>query len=249
MRRSLLVLLTALAALPTAAAAQFPVLRAEDPWGPRIRITPYGAVAPSFTRRETRVGVDNASAAVTVDQVDVSLGPGLATGVGVEGRVWQRFSLIGSVLWLRRGDTEEYSDVEGGFRALSGSDMFIGKAGVAMRLREDDDQLQLRSLSAALFVAPAVVVDKPREGLFSVEQDRMTTLGLNLGVEAEVPLAGGPFALQAQLEDFVLWWRDEDLSRRVERVNAARGRNVTTLLDAETSHMWLLRMGLSVRFH
>jgi len=248
MRRPVLVLLTALAAVPTAAAAQFPVLQAEAPWGPRLRVTPYAGVAPGVTRTEERVGIHNTTAAVTFDEVDVSLGSGVATGLSVEGRVWERFSLIGSALWVRRGDTREYSLAEGEFSEFHGSNMYIVKAGVAMRLREQEEELQFRTVSAAVFVAPAVVVDDPRDHVFSVEQDRMTLFGLNFGVDAEVPLSDRRFAVQLGLEDFVLWWDDDILSQRADDINQLRGRPVTSFVEAETSHMWLIRLGMSFRF-
>jgi hypothetical protein len=248
MRGPVLVLLAVLTALPAAAAAQLPVLRSEPIWGPSIRVTPYAGFAPGFTRTEQRVSIHDNTAAVTFDEVDVSMASGLATGLAVEARIWNRFSLIGSALWLRRGDTEEYSLADDTFVEFSGSDMYMGKAGLAMRLREGDEEVQLRTMSAAFFVAPAVVVDEPRDGLFSVSQEQMTLFALNYGVEGEMPLPDRRFAIQAQLEDFVIWWDDDQLRQRVDRLNEAEGRNVTTFLDARTSHMWLVRLGLSFRF-
>lgn len=248
MRRPVLALVAALVALPSAAAAQLPVMQTESVWGPHFRVTPYAGLATGFARSEERIIVDNNSANVSFDDVEVSIGSGLATGLSVEGRVYERFSVVASGLWVRRNDTEEYSDLNGTFIEFSGSNMFIAKAGVAMRFREDNPDLQLRRLSAAIFAAPALVVDNPRNDLFTVDQGNMTSWGFNFGLDAEIPLKDRRFAIQGGLEDFVVWWDEDILSQRVDQLNAVQGRDVITVVDAEASHMWIIRLGLTFRF-
>jgi hypothetical protein len=246
MSRTVIVALAAAALLPAAASAQYGAVQDGPLWGERIRVTPFAGIAPRVTR--------NADVRVVVGGLPISgemesdLGAGPAGGAEVEVQLWKRFSVIGSGLLIARGEAVEMDPATGEYRARAGSDFVVAKLGVAMRLREAVSDLQLRTVTATVFAAPAFIRELPADDALAGESvDATNMLGANFGVNAEIPFAGSRFAVQLGLEDFLVFWNDDVLAERTSAAFARAGHTVQSTVDAGVSHMPLLRAGVSLR--
>jgi hypothetical protein len=246
MSRAVFAALAAAALLPVAASAQYGTVQDGPAWGERVRVTPFAGVAPRLTRSESwRIVIDGLPLS---GDMDVDLGAGPAGGAEVEVRMWDRFSLIGSALLVARGEAVEMDPVTGEFYSRAGSDFLVGKIGVAMRLREQVSDLQLRTVTATAFAAPALIREMPAEDTRAgVTSEATNMLGANLGVNAEIPFAGSRFAVQIGLEDFLVFWNEDALARRTDAAFAQAGYAAQSTVDAGFSHMPLLRAGVSLR--
>jgi hypothetical protein len=246
MRRVALFALALAGGLPSAGAAQ---LNPDEPavWGPRIRITPFVGQAPRVSRNERWTVM--AQAAPANSNFDVDLGMGLAAGATLEVRAIERFSFVASGLYISRGTTREHSASGGGLFEHPGSTFFIGKVGLGMRLREPVSEMQFRRLSASIFFGPAYIIEMPKSDPLArpVFLDRIHHYGMNVGLETEMPLAGR-VALEAAVEDYIVWWNDAESARRVDIAAAEDGFLTTTIIETDPSHMVVLRAGLVFRF-
>ena len=245
MKRTVLVLLAA-GLLPAGADAQ---LMAPDntPWGPRVRLTPFVGQAPTVSRSERwnvfANGFSQTSAA------DVDLGAGPALGAVLEVRAVERFSFVASGMYISRGRTREFSSLAGQVLDFPGSNFLIGRAGVAMRLREPVSELQFRQLSASVFAGPAFIHEMPQSDPLAspIFLESLNHWGANFGLEAEIPTAWPSVALTAGIEDFVVFWNDTESGRRADNFAALDGFVTETVVDSDPSHMLVFRAGLSLR--
>jgi hypothetical protein len=247
MRRVVLVAVALASGTPTAGVAQ---LTPPDQavWGPRFRITPFVGQAPRVSRNE-RWTVVTQSAPANSD-FDVDLGMGLAAGAVLEIRAVERFSIVASGAYISRGATREYSANGGGLFEHPGSTFFVGKVGLGIRLREPVSEMQFRRLSASIFGGPAYIVEMPKADPLArpVFLGRINHVGANFGLETELPLAGRFVALEAAIEDYIVWWNDAESARRADIAAAEDGFLTTTIIETDPSHMVVLRAGLVLRF-
>jgi hypothetical protein len=235
--------------IPLAASAQLMPLQDELPWGARLRVTPYVGLAPAVTRIENyfvEVG-----GTLTQGRYDVDFASGQAVGADIEVRVYDRFSLLAGGTYIRRGETIEFSEAAGSFTQREGSDFLMAKAGLAVRLTESVSEMQLRHLSASVYVAPTYVREMPRP---DVRQDPllledMATWGVSLGLDAEIPLGSERLAAQVGIEDVVTFWNEGELASRNDALFAQGGLDSNTTVKADLTHQWLIRAGLTFRLN
>jgi hypothetical protein len=246
MSRALIVALAAAALLPVATSAQYGTVQDGPVWGERVRVTPFAGVAPRLTRTENLHVMVGGLPLTSELESDLAAGP--AGGAEVEVRVLGRFSVVGSALMIGRGEAVGRDPVTGEYYARAGSDFLVGKLGVAMRLREQVSDLQLRTVTATVFAAPAFIREMPAsDARLGETPEAVNMLGANFGVNAEVPFAGSRFAVQLGLEDFLVFWNEGALARRTDAAFARAGYVAESTVDAGFSHMPLLRAGVSLR--
>jgi hypothetical protein len=247
MSRALWVALVAAAVVPSAASAQYRTVEDGPIWGERLRVTPFAGVAPRITRNESLSFLLDGR---TYDfALETDLGAGPALGAEIEYRLYERFSVIGGAMLVSRGEVFETDPSTGEFFARSGSDFLVTKLGVAMRLREQVSDLQLRTLTATIFAAPAFIREMPgADALLPAAATQATNmLGANVGVNAAIPTPWQSVALQLGFEDFLLFWNEGALADRNDAIFADAGLLTESSVSAGATHMLVVRAGLTWR--
>ena len=241
--------LLAIALLPVAGAAQSLMPDLDRPvWGPRMRITPFIGQAPAVSRLE-RWTVTGPGGGFSTD-FDVELGSGPVAGLSLEVLAVDRFAFIGSVAMISRSRTREYSTADAEFYNHEGSNFLMAKGALAVRLREAISELQVHSLTATVFAGPAWIREMPKDDPFAdpIVLEPLNHWAVNFGANAEIPLGWNSLAIQAGLEDYYTWWNKAEFALRNDAFNQATfGTTTHSLVDADPSHMWLFRAGLSFR--
>jgi hypothetical protein len=242
MLRSVLAAMAVIAAIPVAASAQAAAVTNDDV---RLRITPYFALATAVTRLESRFLVFGSEAEFY--GAEFELGAGYGGGLNIEIAVADPLFVYIDGAFVRRDDSQEYSELEGGTRREVGSNWLMTRAGLGVRLRDPDDVLQLRRVGGSLFIGPAFIRELPRTDPFRSHADGMNLFGLNFGLQADVPLWGSGLSLSAALEDNLVWWPDEELGRRNDSVYASVGLDTQTTVSTGATHIVQCRFGLMFR--
>jgi hypothetical protein len=247
MSRALWVALIAAAVLPASVSAQYGTVPDGPIWGERLRVTPFAGVAPRVTRNESLSVLLNGTSYDFALSSDLGAGP--AVGAEIEYRLYERFSIIGGGLLIARGEVFETDQSTGEFLARPGSDFLIAKLGLAVRLREAVSDLQLRNLTATAFAAPAFIREVPGTDLLlpAGAVEAMNSLGVNVGVNASIPLPWQSVAVQLGFEDFMVFWNEGALASRNDAILADAGLLTETRVQADLSHMVLFRAGVTWR--
>ena len=245
MKRHWLLAVLICTVLPNGAQAQ-----AEPTWGPVLRITPTLGISPTFKQSGDATIVSPTD--VTVHRFQFDYPSGLPVGVNVELRFWNRFSLIAGGVWSARGDGEVTDFEEEVTYQTAGTNFWLAKAGLAVRLNEVRPAMQRRQLNASIFVAPALIRDVAKSELFAPVSAANTIehFGVNLGAEGELPLGSEHLAFTVGVEDWLIYWNDTDeeyLTRVGAYLEQGFPRDVVSV-EADRSHLWVLRVGLSFRF-
>lgn len=216
-------------------------------WGPRVRITPFVGQAPAASRLERWTVSGPGGTIVTNFNVELADGP--VAGLAVEVLAIDRFAFMGSFAMVSRGRTTEYSTAASEFYEHEGSNFLLAKGAVAVRLREEVSELQVRSLTATVFAGPAYIREMPKDDPFAdpVLLDGMTHWAVNFGANAELPLGWNSLAIQFGVEDYYTWWNNTEFGRRNDAIFAANGFSTSSIVESDPSHMWLFRAGLSFR--
>lgn len=242
LKRCALATLAALALLPAAAHAQLMPVMDEISWGPKLRITPSVGWAPGITREETwNVLVDGTP---VIYAVETELAGGPAASLNFEYAVRGPWNVLIGGTYISR-DVSGFMTASGEPEGFTSSTSIAVKAGVSLQMRESDSELTLRRLGASAFVAPFFMMEMPDEVAGFEDTDLFETgnhFGVNFGIAGELPFANDRFALQLGLEDYLTFWDETSLARypawRFESAAEA---------DADMSHQWLLRAGISFR--
>lgn len=247
MKRHWVLALAALVALPCVVQAQ------GDPgWGPVVRVTPFVGLSPGFSQEghaTVLVPEGLSSHAYRLEH-----GSSLLFGVNGEFRAWNRFSIIAGGAWSSRGqgrlidfqDELIYDEQNG----LEGSTLWMAKAGLGMRLREVRPDVQLRKLNASLFIAPALIHDRAKTSAFTpaAATNNVNHWALNLGADAEMPLANDRLAFQLAFEDWIVLWDEDNYGTRIAPYIQQAQPGAAVAIDADNSHIVIFRAGLSWRF-
>ncbi|MEX2283019.1 MAG: hypothetical protein WEE89_11100 [Gemmatimonadota bacterium] len=247
MKRHWLVALAALATVPAIASAQ--MRGVDEGWGPKLRATPFLGWSPGFESAGNLAVSTGGTNPIQGAEYSFDYAPGPITGVNLEARAHGRFSAVGMLAWSSRGRTTSRDD-DGFLFEEPGSDFWIARVGGLMRFREDSD-LQLRRLNAAVFAGPAFLREVPETSIFSSSafDSARNHWGVSFGAEGELPFANKMFALHAAFEDIVIFWDETSLQQRMDgSIRASFGDLAAAEVDADHSHMFVLRVGLSVRF-
>ena len=244
MKRHLVVALAALVFIPHLAAAQ----QGDVGWGPMLRITPFVGISPNF--KQTGEAVVLTDQSISVHDYEVRFASGFGLGLGAEFNFWNRFSIIGSGMWSSRGDGELIDFEDELIYEVDGTNLWLAKAGLAVRLREIEPDLQLRRLNATIYVAPAIVHDRPKKETFTPPSAARvyTHAALNIGAEAEMPVSNNKMGFVLGLEDYMVFWEDSKAVGRVGGTLRQRTPDASVLLETRRSHIWVLRAGLNWRF-
>jgi len=244
MKRHWVFALAALVVLPRLGSAQ-----TDMEWGPRLRITPFVGVSPGFTQSGVAAVLDNG--VVTRRAFDIDQDASLPLGVNAEYRLLNRFSIIAEGFWSSRGTSTFTTLDDEVVDTINGSDFLVGKVAAAMHLSELNPDMQLRRLNGAIFIGPAFIHESPKEAFAPANfpTGSINQLGINIGVNAEMPLSNNRFALQVGLEDYMMFWNDADYSPRVQSYFQQRSATVqAAAADMGTGNMFLATVGLTFRF-
>lgn len=247
MKRHWVLALLALVALPCVARAQ------GDPgWGPVFRVTPFVGLSPGFSQEGSATVLT--AEGISSHPYRLEHGSSVLFGINGEYRVWNRFAIIAGGAWSSRGqgrlidfqDELVYNEQNG----LEGSNLWMAKAGLGMRLREVRPDVQLRRLNASLFVAPAIIHDRAKTSVFTpTEADNSVNhWALNLGADAELPLANDRLAFQLAFEDWIVLWDEDTYASRVGSYIQQTNPDAAIAIDPDNSHIVVFRAGLSWRF-
>jgi hypothetical protein len=244
LRRGLAAALGIAVLLPGAAAAQAPFPDEVYPL-PALRITPFVGWAPGVTREESWSYVDEVDGSLR-ENVDMRLAGGPAVGLLAHFALRGPYSLLGGLTYVERDDAE-FTVAGGDTWVFTGSRNLLFRAGLGMDLRERDD-LTVRRLGAGVFAAPFYMLEMPQD-IAGIEAPELTDaahhFGLNFGVSGELPFAADRLALQLGFEDYLTLWNEGTLARLPDWVRNSPGS--PTEVDAELTHQWLVRAGLSFR--
>jgi hypothetical protein len=244
MKRHLVVAFAALLVVPRLAAAQ-----ASDPgWGPKLRITPFVGISPSFTQAGEAIVLTDAG--FRTHDYDLDFASGFGLGIAAEYRLWNRFAVIASGMWSSRGDSELFDFEDELIYEVDGTNLWMAKAALAVRLREVDPDLQLRRLNASVFAGPAIIYDSPKEEAFTPPEAAESNIhfALNMGAEAEMPFSNNKMAFVLGLEDNMIFWDNDNTVGRVASAIRLQHPGAAIAVETNRSHLWVFRMGLAWRF-
>lgn len=244
MKRHLVFALATLLVLPRLGQAQN-----DQDWGPKFRVTPWVGVSPGIN--QNGIATVFANGATTAHEYRLEMSSSVPVGVNVDYRFWKRFAVVGGGMWSSRGDDRLIDFEDELIYRTTGSNLWMAKLGGAVHLREEQDEMQLRHLNASVFIAPAFIHDAPKDNLAipSISQTSVNSWGLNIGAEGELPLSDTRFAFQVGLEDWIMWWDEAKYSARVQAYLQQGVANLSAVaLEAEKTHLWVGRIGLSYRF-
>lgn len=215
----------------------------------RVRISPFVGYLPGVERSESWLYSNGAER--TSAEVETELGSAVAAGLNLEYRLSPKFGVTALGAYGSRDETVFTVTETGDAVLVDGSRVFIGRLGGAFYLHEAVDELTVRRLDASVFAGAVVMHDRPRNDVGTQEfLDNGTHFGANVGLNAEIPFGSDRFALQVGIEDNVMFWREGPLARLAwEYFNRPGTSSAQTTASADVSHVWLLRAGLSFRFH
>jgi hypothetical protein len=240
MKRHWLLALAALAILPRLGQAQ------DNGWGPRLRITPFVGVSPGIDQKGTAAIFENGT--TSFHPYTLNMGSALPVGLNVEYRFWQRFGVIAGGLWASRGNgrLDDFEDEVS--TTTTGNNTFMAKLGPALHLRESNPDMQLKRLNATVYVAGAFMHDNAKDNIAlpANANGSMNMWGLNLGADAELPLANTRFAFQLGFEDFMYFWDEDNYAERLQPYFSSTADAFA--IDVDKTHMFIARVGLSFRF-
>jgi hypothetical protein len=244
-RRVLSAAIAVLLVLPASAAAQLTRLPGEERSGPRFGLTPFVAHLAAFGRIEDWTHQDGVQTTRFRAVHDVAAGTML--GLNLEVPIVGRLGLIAAGGYGARDRTVFRVDDEGPFQ-LDGNKVTMVRAGLLLHLAQDPSELVVRGPRAAVYAGGVALREEPRNALGTAEfVEEGTHTGINLGLMAELPFGQDRFAVQAAIEDNVVWWDTAQLeSLAYEYLGRPGDRSQTTVIT-EISHVWLLRAGLTIR--
>ena len=246
-RRMLAAVFAAALVLPASAAAQRGPGDDEVVLIRGMRISPFVGFLTAFSRTEEWAFEEGDASAFAQSEVDVA--GGTAFGAQFEAPLQGRFGWQAAAGYARRGDTDFLVDAGDAFR-VDGNHVIFLRGGAALHLHEEDSELVLRRLNASLFGGGVVMHERPRNNLGSAEfLENGTHLGLNVGLNAEIPFGAERFAVQLGIEDNMMWWDESQLRSLAYAYFGSPGSTVeSTRASADVAHTWLMRVGIQFRF-
>lgn len=242
MNRGVLAIALAAVLIPAAANAQIQPLR-EDVTGPTLRVTPFIGHLTSFERIEEWRSF--AGSQVSHVRVSHNVAGGTAAGLNLEVPLSGRFGVTAAGAYASRDRAALMTNTGEAF-LIDGNDVFLGRLGAVMHLREEPSEFVLRRMGASIFAGGVVMHERPGNALGTAEfASNGTHFGINAGVNGELPFGGDRFAVQVGIEDNVMWWSEAPLASVASEYFSAAAAETTVSTDM--SHTWLFRAGISVR--
>lgn len=235
--------LAGLLALPAAAAAQDPVPPGQLPPA-RVAVTPFVGLRVPYSTGDAYLFLSDGS----VYHVAEQRGGGALAGAEVEARLRGPLSVLGSLAFGTSGDHEIRLTGSGGETADyldDAPETWMGKLALAYRLPEPRPDNRRFKPAGYLLVGPSWVRTSWADGDF----DAANHFGVNFGVHTAATLGTPRLALHLGIEDYLTFW---DIDRLAERNAVLYGREfddeVGVDIDYDSSHLVMLRAGLSFRF-
>ncbi|MEX1182623.1 MAG: hypothetical protein WEF86_05270 [Gemmatimonadota bacterium] len=241
-RRVLTAALAAMLIFPAAAAAQLS-LQDDTGWMSNLRVTPFIGYLTSFERTEEWFHTGGTEADRVRVQTDIAGG----TTFGLEGEypLRGRFGAAAAAAFASR-DRSFVVLHTGEMAELDGNNVFLLRAGGVMHLREDDTELVKRRLGASVFAGGVVMHERPHDELGTADLlDSATHFGVNFGVAGELPFGNDRFAVNAAIEDNIMWWSDGPSTNLA--ASYFDDEPATATIESDLTHAWLVRAGVSIR--
>lgn len=229
------VLLTGL--LPAAAAAQ---ITEPLPAG-RFSAAAFVGLRVGHTIEFTdQVGAPGASTSVT-ETLDIDGGPtvGAALNVPIGGRL----SVVGSATWAfsEEGTLTISGDQAGVEDQDDTGSILFARAGIGYQFVDTEPESRVRSVAAVLSVGPVAARLDPGD---AAGAEAAWHWGAAIGADALVPLGESGLHAYLAADDYLMFWRGEDLPAR--RTSVPVG--AVTERDADSSNILTLRAGFAYRF-
>ncbi|HEX6560036.1 MAG TPA: hypothetical protein VF021_11255 [Longimicrobiales bacterium] len=244
MKRHCVIALAALMVIPCLARAQ-----SGADWGPRFRITPFVGISP--VAHQDGIAFTSSAGVITRRPYRFELDSSLPLGVNAEYHVWNRFSIIGEGVWSSRSSAT-LEDVQAAtIDTVTGTNLWMAKVAAALRLREDNPDMQLNRMNGSIFVGPAYIRDAPKVEFNTpaLSQSAVSQFGLNMGADAELPLANNRLALQLGFEDYMIFWDEAGYSTRLQGFFQQGNPSIDgAAIDADNTNVWIARVGVTFRF-
>ena len=239
-------------ALSTAQVPQFPRNIGDIKWGPRVRITPFVGVSPGFSSGGPAIIRANNAIIASLDDFDFEFEGGPVAGLNIEVRLDGRYSIVGAFGASQRDETVfDNGNLFETDRVVSGGGtLLFAKLVGQVRFRQEHPQWHIWRVNSALFLGPALVRDYPEDNLLGPgDDDGSTQLAINFGAEGELPLRGRHWSITAALEDYLTFWNDDAIERRLlVPVRREFGAGTLVAVDGDISNLVVLRFGLAYRF-
>lgn len=261
MRRSFIVPLVALLALPAGTQAQQGPRPGQQvgqhrPW-PRVSITPFMGFRVGFDREIEEIVVTDSefeTQAIVISESLVDEEGTTVPGLEVDFRVAGPISVVGSVVYdpggtgILRVLTEEVSQI----LSVESPESLLGKVGVGIWLRESEPDLRLSRPNAQIFFGVAVRemdgLDTPGVDVADGLDESSTSWGANFGFKGETPIWRDRLVFQFGVEDYWTFWDDELAERHIESTRGEFGDFVRASVESTSSHLFLIRAGVSLQF-
>jgi hypothetical protein len=237
-RRVFVAALAASIVLPGLAAAQTGLGAPYSP--PQFRVTPFFGYMTAVDRQEEWTYQNGTTVQRTAD-VRVDGGPTL--GVQVEAPLIGVIALNAAAGYSHRGTTTFVVDESGDIIGINGANVFFVRAGPAYHMPTEQSEFVLRRLGASVFGGVVAMHERMRNTNDNGFMGSGTHLGINAGLNAELPFAEDRFAFQLGAESNFMFWNRNYLARLPDAYEPGSQVTVTT----RTSPTWLLRAGLSYR--
>ena len=244
MRIPAVLVLTACLFFPRTARAQIDYW-----WGPTLRVTPFVATSPIFTQFGHATVVTD-DGLVTVRDVETRVASGFGFGVSAEWRVVDALTIIGGGLWSSRGHARLLDLVDSASYEMPGSDFWLVKAGLALQLRDDDDELLTQRVYGNVYVAPALMIGDADSASTTPGSAvvRRTHPALNMGATAEVPFWDDRVAFMVSAEDYLVFWNHGDARDPVAAALRTGFPGSSVTFTSNRTHIWFFRFGVSWYF-
>ncbi len=242
MKRQIVWALAAVLLAPALASAQDPAAPASTLG---LTISPFLGYAFSYTQK----GVVHVLSQGGTDAADYErrVDGGMMPGITVEYRLPGHFGAAATLAYNKRGQeslSTNYLDVAPLYS--NGSRLWFAKAALTMDFAQAEPDMRLHSATAQLSAGPALVREVPSG---STGREAVNAFAFNAAATAELPLPWKGFTVRGAFEDYMTWLPMTGVSAQLamdmsDKFNQA----INAELSRPTTHMYVVRAGLSYRF-
>lgn len=221
---------------------------AQDPFAPpptRFTVSPFLGYAFGYTQRGT--AHFTSAAGVGAADYERHVDGGMMPGIAVEYRMPGRFGANASFAYNKRGQetvSTDYVDLAPMYS--NGSALWLIKAAATMELTESSPDLTLRHIEGQLSAGPALIREVPDA---TTGRPAVNSIGVNVAAAAEVPLPWKGFAFRGAFEDYIAGLPLTDVGVQLGTdVSGQAGQAISAELSRPTTHLYVIRAGLSYHF-
>lgn len=219
---------------------------------PRVALTPLLALRVGYTATGSLAQTSDGETTFGALELQVDGAPGV--GGSFEASALGPLTVSGALIYTTRGDSRGTFTSEGQETEIAGREgtLLFATLGLGVRLRDEEAGLRIRHPTASLVIAPALIREDPPEDPDSPPEvtEPLTHWAVSIGLLAESTLWSPRFGFHLALSDFVTFWNNTELSRRMTRElqDETLDPDARVDVDLDPSHVLQARVGLSLRF-